>query len=558
MPDVNRGGEPILVVGAGPAGLTAAHELARHGAAVRIIDAAPGPAVTSRAIATHARTLETYDQMGVLDAMLARGHRVEAFSMHRRGRRMVRFGPQYGELPTRFPYTLLIEQTSTEAVLRAALGARGVRVEWGLELTGMQDVGDGVVAEVRDESGRPVRVGAPWLVGCDGGHSTVRKLLKLPLIGDVNETWLIADAVVDMATPRDSLHWLKVRGGTVMAVPLPPPGKWRLLDTVDIDGVSDPEKVASRFTRKLRDGLGGEVHVHTPSWVSVFTIQQRMIPDMRVGRCFVAGDAAHVHSPASGQGMNTGIQDAFNLAWKLANVTDGVAGEALLDSYAAERVPIGRALLGATKKATALVALKSSIASAAMPAVFTVVRSVPAIRHQIERKIMRGMTGLAIAYPESPLTAAAPDAPRPRPGDRVTQVTPDRAAGKGWQGLIAELRDPRWTLLVFPGAAGDDSASAADELAARYPWLSVRLVSAGGGTAAARAQLPDPCGALARELGVGPGDWLLIRPDAYLAARGGSAGGLSPAVKSALARAGLAVHASAAGAEPVDHEAVER
>jgi 6-methylpretetramide 4-monooxygenase / 4-hydroxy-6-methylpretetramide 12a-monooxygenase len=556
MPDLNRGDEPILVVGAGPAGLTAAHELARHGAAVRIVDAAPGPATTSRAIATHARTLETYDQMGVLGDMLARGHQVDAFSMHRRGRRMVRFGPQYDELPTRFPYTLLIEQTSTEAVLRKALARRGVQVEWGLALTGIRDAGDGAVAELRDQSGSPVRVAAPWVVGCDGGHSTMRKLLELPLIGDVNETWLIADAVVDTAAPRDSLHWLKVRGGTVMAVPLPSPGKWRLLDTVDIDGASDPEKVASRFSRKLRNGLGGEVRVHTPSWVSVFTIQQRMIPEMRVGRCFVAGDAAHVHSPASGQGMNTGIQDAFNLAWKLANVTHGVAAEALLDSYAAERVPIGRALLGATKKATALVALKSSIASAAMPAVFTVVRSVPAIRHRIERKIMHGMTGLAIAYPQSPLTVPSPDAPRPRPGDRVTQVTPERVGGEGWSGLVAELRDPRWTLLVFPGAGDDGCAVAADELATRHPWLSVRLVSEGTGAGWAYATLADPDGALAHDLGAGPGDWLLIRPDAYLSARGGGPGGLRAAVESALERATLDIRAHVPATEPINHEAV--
>jgi 6-methylpretetramide 4-monooxygenase / 4-hydroxy-6-methylpretetramide 12a-monooxygenase len=323
---------------------------------------------------------------------------------------------------------------------------------------------------------------------------------------------------------------------------------------VDVNDASDPERVAARFAAKLRQGFGTQVRVHRPSWVSVFTIQQRMIQQMRVGRCFVAGDAAHVHSPASGQGMNTGVQDAFNLAWKIANVTHGVADEALLDSYAAERVPIGQALLGATRKATALVALKSAVASATMPAVFTVVRSVPAIRHRIERKIMRGMTGLAIGYPDSPLTVPAAGAPAPEPGTRVARVTARRAASSpGWQALLGELRDPRWTLLVLPAAtdpaatdpaprgpaptgpaptspgqteparAGDGRPAEADELAAEHPWLSVRV---------------DPT--LAPDLGVDQaGGWLLIRPDGYLSARGRGTADLRTAVRAALARVGL-------------------
>ncbi|WP_067794018.1 FAD-dependent oxidoreductase [Actinomadura formosensis] len=498
----------VLIVGAGPVGLTLAHELARRGVAVRLVDKAGGPSATSRAVATHARTLEIYDQMGVVGEMLARGRHMQAFSMHRKGRRLARMGPEYSELPTRYPHTLLLEQATTEEVLRAALREHGVEVEWGVELESFEQDGARVTGVLRTADGDEA-FEAPWLVGCDGGHSTVRKRLGLRLLGDSTETWLIADAMIDMDVPQDSIHWLHTEGGTVMAVPFPRPGKWRLLDTVDVDYRGNDDEVAERFTRKLAKGFGVPVRDLRPLWVSVFTIQQRMIERMRVGRCLVAGDAAHVHSPASGQGMNTGIQDAVNLAWKLAMVVQGDAVDALLDTYGLERVPVGEVLLGATRKATALVALKSAVSAAMLPVVFAVVRNVPALRHRIERKIIAGMSALALAYPDSPLTrGAGPDAPAPRPGERVARTTREAAgASPGWSALVEELRDPRWTLLIFPGADGGVDAGALKE----HGWLSVRI---------AGADLPDPDRRLRRDLNVGAAGWLLIRPDGYLSAQG--------------------------------------
>ncbi|MDJ1136896.1 FAD-dependent oxidoreductase [Streptomyces iconiensis] len=510
----------VLVAGAGPTGLALAHELARRGLTVRLIDAAPGPATTSRALATHARTLELYDQMGVLDAMLARGRRVRHFSMYQRGRRLVRFGPDYSELPTRFPFTLVIDQVRTEEVLREAADGLGVRAEWGVrvESVGQDDAGS-VRAGLRHTDGSAEEVEVPWLVGCDGGHSTVRGELGLPLIGEGSETWLISDAKIDLDLPGDSLHLMHVPGGSVMAVPFPERDKWRLLDTVD--AVDDgPDAVAARFARKIAAGCGQRVRVAEPTWVSVFTIQQRMVPRMRVGRCMVAGDAAHVHSPASGQGLNTGLQDACNLAWKLAMAARGHADDRLLDSYDAERVPVGEQLLNSTKKATRLVALKSAVQAVMLPVVFAVIRNVPALRGRIERKIMRQMTALSLTYPASPLTHEAPGARDPVPGARIAQVTPEEAAGAGWQALLAELRDPRWTLLVFdqPDEAGDTEAAGA--LAAEYEsWLSVRTV-ADADSSPGPGPLADPGRRLAAGLGAGPGGWLLVRPDGYLSARG--------------------------------------
>ncbi|MFF4251853.1 FAD-dependent oxidoreductase [Streptomyces sp. NPDC001663] len=504
----------VLVVGAGPVGLSAAHELARHGVRVRLVDAADGPATTSRALATHARTLETYDQMGVLDELLPRGQRVEHFTLHQNGRRLIRFDTDYSRLPTRFPFTLMVDQVITEEVLRDAAARLGVTVEWGVRLERFQDLGSGgVLAELTGPDGRTETVAADWLVGADGGHSTIRKQLGLKLAGESSETWLIADAVVDCDLPKDSIHWMRTPRGTVMMVPFPDEGKWRLLDTAETSYGGDDRMVADRFAEKIATGTGRPARVELPSWVSVFTIQQRMIPQMRQGRVLLAGDAAHVHSPASGQGMNTGVQDAVNLSWKLASVLRGEAADSLLDSYSAERVPVGAELLRTTRMATLLVQLRSRKAAAFLRTAFTFLRNVPPLKGRIQRKIMGGMSALGLGYGTSPLTLPAPGTAGIRPGERLGRVDAARAAASpAWQEVLAELRRPDWLLLTYRRTAGR-----------RLRTLHLTDES------------------VAADLGLRPGDWLLVRPDGYVAARGDA--GQSPS--QALASLGVRLEETA-------------
>ncbi|GAA1953572.1 FAD-dependent monooxygenase [Amycolatopsis minnesotensis] len=507
----------MLVAGAGPVGLAAAYELTRRGVRVRVVDRADGPATTSRATATHARTLEIYHQMGILGDLLPRGQRAENFTMHRNGRVLARLGTDYSTLPTRFPFTLQVDQVITEEVLRERLHSRGVPVEWGVALEDIDRRADGAAAWLRRADGSVEEQVVPWLIGADGAHSTVRARLGFELLGESTETWLVADAVLDADLPRDSLHWLHTGDGTLLLVPFPDHGKWRLLDTVDVDS-DDPDVVAARFARKISRALGRPVEVCTPSWLSVFTIQQRMIQRMRAGRCFVAGDAAHVHSPASGQGMNTGIQDAVNLAWKLADVIRGHAGEALLDSYAAERVPVGEVLLGTTKTATALIALRNAAAPVLLPLGLGVLNAVRPLKHRVERKIMRTMSGLALSYPDSPLSL--PGAARGtgyRQGDRVGCSERAHESSAGWRALCTELTDPRWTLLGF----GAGNRAALEHIDRRYgAAVSVRTVMESTVDYEGPWPLADPGDVLRDAFGARDGEFALIRPDGYLAGTG--------------------------------------
>jgi NADPH-dependent dioxygenase len=251
-------------------------------------------------------------------------------------------------------------------------------------------------------------------------------------------------------------------------------------------GTNDtPAEVVARFEHRLSAATGQRVVVGEPSWISTFTIQQRAVPVMRSHRCFVAGDAAHVHSPAGGQGMNTGLQEAFNLGWKLAAVVRGQADQRLLDTYSTERVPIGQALLASTA------------------AITDYVMNVDNELHEASRlaatgkEIIGTVQATSITYDDSTLNTPndQPDA-LPGPGERITRVTEEGARTAGWQTLLAQLRKPCWTLLLIsmPDAAVPEPA-----------WLSM---------------LRTDDARLANDLGAPDGGWLLIRPDGYLAARG--------------------------------------
>ena len=340
----------VLVVGAGPTGLVAAAQLKARGVNVRLIDKAPCRLEQSRALVVQPRTLELLDKMGIADALCEAGSRTIQTNIYADGKHVL--AVPFGDLAkgrTPFPYVLFLSQVNTERVLDAHLDDLGLEVERRVELLRFEPDGDGVMCRLLRD-GAEVGLRCNWLIGADGAHSVVRKGLSLPFEGAAYRSdFVLGDVVLtDAGLPLDQLHVFLGRKGVVALFPLPG-NLTRVMGTRvnDHDGplsLEELQETARQATRR-------PMVLSEPRWLARFHLHHRGVPRYRVGRCFVAGDAAHIHSPAGGQGMNTGMQDAYNLAWKLAMVVHGHAPESLLDSYQAERHPVGERLLQFTDRA---------------------------------------------------------------------------------------------------------------------------------------------------------------------------------------------------------------
>lgn len=452
----------VLIAGAGPTGLTLACELAVRGVAFRLIDAAEGPFAGSRAKGVQPRTLEVFDRLGCVDEIVAAGLIGLPFRQHGadgRFRDVARPVPERRpDVP--WPAPVLIPQWRTEAALRARLEALGGRVEYGTALIGAESSDDCVHARLQ-------RAGAideidsidiEWLVGCDGGRSTVRRIAGLGFLGETHEDMrmLVGDLRVD-GIDREHWHvWRPEGGGFLAMAPLAGSDAFQVQIGIGPNAPDTPtlasfQHMVERYTGRT------DIRLSHPTWTSLWRANVRMVDRYRAGRVLVAGDAAHVHTPAGGQGMNTGIQDAFNLGWKLAAVEQG-ADPALLDSYEAERLPVARDVL---ELSTRLVATTLA----------------PKTEGLVART--EDTTQLGIRYRESPLSHERRLAPGGdlRAGDRAPDATAlldrDGRAGR----LFDALRGPQATLLAF--GEGWEPALAAGLAAAGGNVHAVRVLAAG-------------------------------------------------------------------------------
>jgi 2-polyprenyl-6-methoxyphenol hydroxylase-like FAD-dependent oxidoreductase len=329
-----------LIVGAGPTGLTLALDLARRQIPLRIIDAAPKPFQGSRGKGIQPRTLEIFDDLGVIDAILKSGGpypkmRVHVGPFSFRAGSLGSTKPSTESVP--YPNLWMAPQFRTEEILRERLRAFGVNVEFGTALATFTHDNGGVHATL--STGESVRAG--FLVGCDGGHSAVRKGLGLALEGDAldDTPQLVADVEVADLDPTDWHLWPFAKGGMIGLCPLPGTSLFQLLSKADA-AAAGIENIVHRATGR---------HVRQIAWSSIYRPSARMVNRYRVGRVLLAGDAAHIHPPTGGQGLNTGVQDAYNLGWKLAHVIRG-GPDSLLDTYETERLPIAAAVLGLSKR----------------------------------------------------------------------------------------------------------------------------------------------------------------------------------------------------------------
>jgi 2-polyprenyl-6-methoxyphenol hydroxylase-like FAD-dependent oxidoreductase len=414
--------KPVLIVGAGPVGLIMAAELARYRVPVRIVDKASTRTDKSKALAVWARTLELLDRAGCAEAFAAAGLKTEAVGIHSGNEVIARI--TFDDVVSPFKYLLMIPQSETERLLEMHLASLGGKVERSTELTEFIDTGDGVSCTVRHSDDQSETIEASWLIGCDGAHSVVRRTLGMAFEGDTLSTnFIIADVhVAGFAIPPNELAIFWHQDGVVVFFPISP-GRYRIIADIGSNPRHDPtfEEVQAIVDRR---GPGGAT-LSDPIWLSGFGVNERKVKDYRAGRVFLAGDAAHIHSPAGGQGMNTGMQDAFNLAWKLALVEQGQAGPWLLDSYSVERSAVAEQILSDSGRMTSISMIRNHLAQNLRSFFAHQIFGISAVQHAIADRLSE----ITIGYPNSPLNAGfAKGLHGSQPGQRFIA---DRPFGAG-------------------------------------------------------------------------------------------------------------------------------
>ena len=452
----------VLIVGAGPTGLVLAIWLARLGIPFRIIDKNCGPGLASRAMAVHARTLEFYRQLGFADEVINSGIRLDHFYLRKNGKSFAELNlKDMGERLSPYPFVLCFAQDDHERLLVEKLRAYGVTVEWGVELTEFSPTDTGVQVELnRSGSNEVCRV--EYLCGCDGAHSRVRQGLKLEFPGGTyNNLFYVADTRMDGEFNTSAWANLGTRGFALM-LPVRRSGMQRLIGLV-------PPEFAERTDLTfdhIRSHVEALLHVHVAevNWFATYHVHHRVAEHFQMGRCFIAGDAAHIHSPAGGQGMNTGIGDAVNLSWKLANVLDGNADSSLLKTYEPERIAFAKVLISSTD--TAFQGLAGTgwgnrfLRSMLIPNLMPILTRFSAVRHQIFKTISQ----IRIHYHDSPLSFG--EAGKLRGGDRLPWVP--MLSGDNFESL-ATLK---WQAHVY-GTISQRFADTAKELGLpvnQFPW----------------------------------------------------------------------------------------
>jgi len=486
----------ILIAGAGPAGLTLAIDLARRNVAVRIIDKADAPFCGSRGKGIQPRTQEILEDLGVLDRIAGRGGPYPRLRVY--GPDGVKDVTMMESRPTSpaEPYgqPVMLPQGLTEGILRERLAELGVVVEFGTELVRFEANERDVEATIRT-TGAAQTGRYSYLIGADGGSSSVRKSLGIGFPGETLPMRAVVADVVLEGLGRDVWHtWNpEDRPRMIALCPLAGTELFQLQAALPLEGdadISDDGLAAMIAARTARD----DIRLREVRWRSAFQPSTRLADRYRIGRVFLVGDSAHVHPPTGGQGLNTSIQDAYNLGWKLAAVLDG-APQSLLDSYEQERRPIAAGVLALSAR----------------------------LLHTGERRRGRESHQLDLGYPDSPLTREMRSRDGSLPAGARAPDAPCRGAGGQPTRLFEVFRGPQATLLGYEVGA--------EAPVIPYTGLQVRRIGRGG-------DLEDDGGHIRQAYDLEPGDWALVRPDGYVATIVSSDG--TQALRDSLSRLGLA------------------
>ncbi|SPB14424.1 monooxygenase FAD-binding protein [Caballeronia novacaledonica] len=508
MPD-----SPVLIVGAGPTGLTLALTLQRHGIEARVIDKLERPADLSKALAVWPASLEVLASLGMHDAFSQSATPLRSVTFGDGAKRLARVDMGEG-IDSAYPQPILLPQSKTEHILHEQYVASGGRVERGVELVSLDEDGDAVTVTLRDAHGHEETTRVAWLVGADGARSTVRHALGIEFEGYTEPAlFLLGDVHIDGGDlDRHSIHIWWHNGGTVALFPFEH-DVWRIIveregspQTAGDDSSADTPATLEELQQAMdRHGPPG-TRLSQPAWLSSFRTNERLAVRYRGARVFLAGDAAHIHTPAGGQGMNTGIQDAFNLGWKLAYVLQNRGdAQTLLDSYEAERRPVGIQVIDHASRLMHMGMSRSALVRFVRDLAVTVLDHMPALQMRLRTE----MSETDITYRTGPLLALAGDSrhfARGLPGTRARDVHWTDAADGTARTLWPSLSPALHTLVTF-GEADDIAARAAPHTDA------VQIV-----------RLPGT-GEHAERYGFEAPGFVLIRPDQVVALRGSAQDG---------------------------------
>lgn len=438
---------PVLIVGAGPTGLMMACELARHDIPFRIIDKKTEPTKGSNATWIQTRTLEIFDLIGIVDRFLQLGHKCEAINFYVNGKGMANI--PLSQIDSLYPFILMLPQSVTEKLLTEKLKKSKIRIERSLELTDIKKTNNGMVSTIQLPDGNIEEIVSDWVIACDGANSTVRKKCQIAFPGaDMPEQFMVADATMSSFLPNHEIHAFFDKGtifpekGTLFAAFPWGQKNYRLSANLYVE---TPRQIYTE--QEVREIVAERTHgnyvVESISWVSPFWIHSKIVDQMQHDSIFLAGDAAHIHSPAGGQGMNTGIQDAFNLAWKLALVIKKEANISLLKSYELERFPIIKKIVDDTDFYTNMVLFDKTF--------FNKLKKFGqdlAAHPNMSKKIGEQLTQVGLHYKNSPIINydEKPHATTPQPGERAPNVMITKS-----KKLYDYLGNSLHTILLFAG-----------------------------------------------------------------------------------------------------------
>ena len=463
----------VLIVGAGPTGLALGGQLSRYGIAFEIVEKREGVTDFSKALGVHARTLEIYEQMGLASKAVEQGQVAGTVRLLEHGRELGHVDLRnVGEGMSPYPYMLVLEQSRNERLLYDYLLREGHDVSWQTELADFLQTEDSVTARIRSSDGTERTIEAKYLVGCDGPKSLVRHGLGLKFEGSTFERlFYVADVKIEWAFPHDALHVCLADHGVVAFFPMRGENRYRIVGafpegTTQSEGDVLFEEIEQRI--KLEAGIALEIS--EVQWFSVYKVHSRHTESFSKGRCFLAGDAAHIHTPAGGQGMNTGIQDAYNLAWKLAFTLGGDAGPHVLDSYNQERLENAKRLLATTDRMFDLAAGSDWLLHAIRTTVFPPLAGALLRVAPVRRRFFSMISQTGIAYHESALSDSRHDAHFAIiAGDRMPYFLNDAGS------IYDLLHAPKFHLLQFTHAPAGQEAAA--RLEGEFPgWIDCHIL----------------------------------------------------------------------------------